>query len=170
MRLQGVAIGLKALHVKEELEELKEFMFFSPNSLVLGVLNSFLRCVRPSVIAGVRAFPLAMQHFYSFLSHVISLLLSPRFGHCLHFVLLLSLFVSGLVSFLLVTLSALSPFLLRSAMPTSALQPFTFVSQLWTALPCNPLHLSPSSRLLCPPVPCNPLHLSSQSFAFVSQL
>ena len=87
----------------------------SPNSLLLGVLNSFLRCVRPlchcwcppistdhvaflficlpglsllvsalfrwpcsisirlsprSVSAGVRPFPLAMQHFYSFVSQV----------------------------------------------------------------------------------------------------
>ena len=35
-----------------------------------------------SVTAGVRPFPLAMQHFYSFVSQVISLLLSPRFGAC----------------------------------------------------------------------------------------
>ena len=87
----------------------------SPNSLLLGVLNSFLRCVRPlcrcwcppfsaghvallyiclpglsllvsalfrwpcsisihlfprSVTGGVRPFPLAMQHFYSFVSQV----------------------------------------------------------------------------------------------------
>ena len=32
--------------------------------------------------AGVRPFPLAMQHFYSFVSQVISLLLSPRFNAC----------------------------------------------------------------------------------------
>ena len=88
--------------------------FFPPNSLLLGVLNSFLRCVRPlchcwcppfsaghvaflficlpglsllvsalfrwpcsisihlsprSVTAGVCPFPLAMQHFYSFVCH-----------------------------------------------------------------------------------------------------
>ena len=52
---------------------------FSPTSLLLGVLNSFLRCVRPlchcwcpsisihlsprSVTAGVRPFPVTMQHF-----------------------------------------------------------------------------------------------------------
>ena len=63
--------------------------FFPPNSLLLGVLNSFLRCVRPfchcwfgACTAGVRPFPLAMQHFYSFVSHVISVLLSARFGAC----------------------------------------------------------------------------------------
>ena len=33
--------------------------------------------------AGVRPFPLAMQHFYSFVSHVISSLLSLRFGACI---------------------------------------------------------------------------------------
>ena len=38
----------------------------SPNSLLLGVLNSFLRCVRP--FCSVRPFPLAMQHFYSCVS------------------------------------------------------------------------------------------------------
>ena len=59
---------------------------FSPNSLLLGVLNSFLRCVRPCVTAGVRPFPLAagrvaflficlpgllaMRHLYSFVSQV----------------------------------------------------------------------------------------------------
>ena len=36
-----------------------------------------------SVTACVRPFPLAMQHFYSFVSQVISLLLSPRFAACL---------------------------------------------------------------------------------------
>ena len=35
-----------------------------------------------SVTAGGRPFPLAMQHVYSFVSYVISLLLSPRFGAC----------------------------------------------------------------------------------------
>ena len=39
-----------------------------------------------SVTAGVGLFPLAMQHFYSFVSHVISWLLSPRFaGHAAFF-------------------------------------------------------------------------------------
>ena len=55
----------------------------------------------------------------------------------------------------------------------SALQSFTCVSQLSSSglhVACNPVHLSPSAGLLCPPLPCNPLHLSSQSFASVSQL
>ena len=49
----------------------------------------------------------------------------------------------------------------------SALQSFTFVSQLWAACRLQSftfaslcLHLSPSSGLLCLPLPCNPLHLS----------
>ena len=35
-----------------------------------------------SVTAGVRPFPLAMQHFYSLVSHVICLFLFPRFRAC----------------------------------------------------------------------------------------
>ena len=127
-----------------------------------------------------------------------SLLVSLLVGHCvrLPFCLALSPVLSpscwtlcpscfpsvsfGLPSFLYMSCnpSHLSP-------SCSALQFFTFVSQLWAAcrlqscafvslclhlspssgvlcqlLPCNPLHLSPSSGLLCPPLPCNPLHLS----------
>ena len=85
-------------------------------NLLLGVLNSFLRCVRP--------FPLAMQHFYSFVSQVISLLLSPRFGACTagvrpfplamqHFYSFPPVSLSPVLSpFLLVTVSTLSPFCL----------------------------------------------------------
>ena len=82
---------------------------FSRNSLLLEVLNSFLRCVhvtagvRPGPFsaghaafllicfpadvftfgtcpAGVRTFPLAAQHFCPFVFQLTSLLLSPRFG------------------------------------------------------------------------------------------
>ena len=90
----------------------------SPNSLLLGVLSSFLRCVRPfchcwclpsfrwpcsishcwcppfcaghaARTAGVRPFPLAMQHFCSFVSKLLSFLFYSyfftiffRFGAC----------------------------------------------------------------------------------------
>ena len=33
-------------------------------------------------LAGARPFPLAIQYLYSFVSHVVSSLLSPRFGAC----------------------------------------------------------------------------------------
>ena len=64
---------------------------FLPNSLLLGVLNSFLRCVRPlchcwcpSFSAGHAAFLFICFpcYFFPFVSQVISLLLSPRFGAC----------------------------------------------------------------------------------------
>ena len=161
---------------------------FSPNSLLLGVLNSFLRCVRPwwcppfsagraaflficlpglsplvsavfrypcsclpglsllvsacrfcramqhfydlsprSVIAGVRPFPLAMQHFYLFVS--VSLSLCPS---CLPL-------SPVLFPFLLVTVSALSPFCFLLLVAVSALSPFCLLSCL------------PSCWSLCPP-------------------
>ena len=70
----------------------------------VGFFNSFLRCVP----AGVRPFPLAMQHFNSFVFKVISLLLSPRFGACIagvrpfsagHAALLFICFPCGLFTF-----------------------------------------------------------------------
>ena len=50
--------------------------------LISHVMSLLLSPRFGACTAGVRPFPLAMQHFYSFVSQVISLLLSPRFGAC----------------------------------------------------------------------------------------
>ena len=106
-----------------------------------------------SVTAGARSFPLAMQHFYSFVSQVCHCWCPPfSAGHvaflfiCLPGLSLsflciclpgLSLLVSALLpplspSRLLATPSHLSP-------SCSALQSFTFVSQLWAAVSASAL-------------------------------
>ena len=54
-------------HVVSSPASCSRFNINSPNSLLLGLFHSLLRCVRP---------------FCSFVSQVISLLLSPRFGAC----------------------------------------------------------------------------------------
>ena len=173
-----------------------------PVSVVISLLSSprFGACT-----AGVHPFPLAMQHFYSFVSQVISLL--PQTGFCSGFSMLskgvrlaagqrvrlpsgLSPSVSLLVGHLcppclppvslclrpcLPSCWSLCPPLLPSvsfclpsccAVPTSALQSFPFVSQLWTAVlqSCTCLACNPSSCLQV--LDCSAL----QSFTFVSQL
>ena len=65
------------------------FLFISLPGLSLLVsalfrwrCNVSIHLFSRSVTAGVCPFPLGMQHFYSFVSHVISFFLSFRFGAC----------------------------------------------------------------------------------------
>ena len=179
------------------------------NSFVFKVISLLLSPRFSACIAGVRPFPLAMQHFYSFVSHVVCLLLFSRFGACtagirpffpfqhcyspvsqviwsvlspfcfllcpflLVIVSALSPFLSPLLSpFLLVIVSALSSFFRLHVPPLSpsrlqpftlspscsALQSFTFVTQLWAlgcmSLACNPLHVSPCVYICLPALDC----------------
>ena len=50
------------------------------NSFVFKVISLLLSPRFGACTAGVRPFPLAMQHFYSFVSHVVSVL--PQTGYC----------------------------------------------------------------------------------------
>ena len=120
-----------------------------------------------SVTAGVRPFPLAMQHFYSFVSHAISLLPHlPQTGDCWGFSML-SKSVLLAAGQRLPLPSGLSPFVSLFVVHCVRLVSFfcpAFFCLLFVArcqpLPCNPLHLSPSSGLR---VACNPLHVSPVS-------
>ena len=173
----------------------------SPNRLLLRVLNAFQKCppcCRTACPPSVWLVSLGLRSCWSLCPPFVSGLVSLLVGHCVRLVSLLFPFISLLVSLLvdhcvrLVSLvfpfvsllvSLVVPllvghcvrlvFLLSFTCPPSRLQPFTFVSQLWTAVSASALqaftcaslclHLSPSSGLLCPPLPCNPSHLSPSS-------
>ena len=53
------------------------------NSFVFKVISLLLSPSFGACAAGVRPFPLAMQHFYSFVSHVVSV--PPQTGYCYRF-------------------------------------------------------------------------------------
>ena len=171
---------------------------FSPNSLLLGVLNSFLRCVHPLchcwcppfsaghvetlficlpglsllvsalfrwpcsisvhvspryVTAGVRPFPLAMQHFYSFVSQVCHWW-SPPFsaGHVAFlFICLpgLSLLVSALFRWPCSTSVHVSPRYVTAGVrpfPLAMQHFYSFVSQVchWWSPPFSAGHVVPA--------------------------
>ena len=145
---------------------------FSPNSLLLGVLNSFLRCVRPfchcwcpPFSAGHAAllFICLPCNFFPFFSAgheaflCICLAIQSRGAHV----------KDSHLSWRPPSVSlCLGSCLLLGSLCPPLLSPFVslLVGQR-QPLPCNPLHLSPSSAvlymppgsgLLCPPLVCNP--------------
>ena len=77
--------------------------------------------------AGVRPFPLAMQHFYSFVFQVISIFLSPRFGACTAGVRLFPLAMQHFYSFVFQVISIfLFP---RFGACTAGVRPFLLAMQ-----------------------------------------
>ena len=135
-----------------------EFLFICLPGFYLLLSPRFGACT-----AGVRPFPLAMQHFDSFVSHVISFLLSPRFGAC----------TAGVCPFLFICFPCeFFTFFGHCVRLVSFLSPFVSPS-CWSlcpsCLPCVSFCLS-SCWSLCPPRPCNclPWSLVMSPFLWVT--